>query len=240
MAGRILPNFVKRSGASFETIENFSKNTNISDARASSLPSAGVPLAQLDDNVYLTSKEELHTFLIGDSGCGKTRRVIMPSIHFLAKARESMVISDPKGELYRTTADMLERKGYEVLVLNFRNPEYGNRWNPLSYIQDLYRAGTDSSRDAANMLLGEIADTFSQSVTAADDPYWGISACAYFRGIASLILQYGNLGELTLENVARLGREIGACYDRNSNSRELDPIISSLPADSKQSFACNY
>lgn len=232
MAGRILPNFVKRSGASFETIENFSKNANISDARLGSLPSAGVPLAQLDENVYLTSKEELHTFLIGDSGCGKTRRVIMPSIHFLAKAKESMVISDPKGELYRTTADMLERKGYEVLVLNFRNPEFGNRWNPLSYIQDLYRVGTDSSRDAANMLLGEIADTFSQTVSAQDDPYWAISACSYFRGIASLILQFGKPGELTLENVARLGREIGACYDKNSNSSAIDPILRALPSDS--------
>jgi len=235
MARKINTHFIKRSGASFETLEKFKKNTYVSDTRAAHLDATGIPLAQVGENAYLTSENELHCFVIGDSGCGKSRRVIMPSIHLLAKAGESMVISDPKGELYKATSNMLKRKGYEVLVLNFRNPDRGNRWNPLNYIEQLYRSGSVTKRDLATMMIGELADTISQTVSADDDPYWSVSAASYFRGIISIILELGAPGDLTLENVARIGRELGACCDSDASIDQksfLRDIMLEFPPDS--------
>lgn len=235
MSRKITANFVKRSGSGFETLERFKENTYVSDTRAEHLSSSGIPLAQVGENSYLTSQNELHCFVIGDSGCGKSRRVIMPSIHLLAKAGESMVISDPKGELYRATSNMLKRKGYEVLVLNFRNPDKGNRWNPLNYIEQLYRSGSTTKKDLATMMIGELAETISQTVSAADDPYWALSAAAYFRGVISIILEFGAPGDLTLENVARIGRELGACCDSDASMDQksfLRDIMLEFPPDS--------
>ena len=90
-----LPNYISRSGARFETTERFLQSTNVVNSTESELKSAGIPLTHIDENAYATSTDELHCFVIGDSGCGKTRRVILPTIRLLAKAGESMVISDP-------------------------------------------------------------------------------------------------------------------------------------------------
>lgn len=42
-----------------------------------------------------------------------------------------MIITDPKGEIYDTTAEML-KEGYNVIVVNFRDPQNGSCWNPYT------------------------------------------------------------------------------------------------------------
>ena len=50
----------------------------------------------------------LITLIIGSTGAGKTQVAIFPLVHSLAKHDESMIITDPKGEIYETTANMLK------------------------------------------------------------------------------------------------------------------------------------
>ena len=92
---------------------------------------AGVPLILKDTEAWVDNGE-YHTLVIGATGSGKTQTVIKPTVKFLAKAGESMIITDPKGEIYESTAEMLRDKGYDVQVLNFREPQNGTCWNPLS------------------------------------------------------------------------------------------------------------
>lgn len=75
---------------------------------------------------------EYHSLVIGATGSGKTQTVILPLVHSLAKAKESMIITDPKGEIYEKTSNMLRSRGYQILLLNFRDPQNGNAWNPMS------------------------------------------------------------------------------------------------------------
>lgn len=236
-----LPNYVRRTGAQYETTERFVLSSDVVDSTAEEVQAAGVPMARIDDNQYATSKGEYHCFVIGDSGCGKSRRVILPTIRLLAKTGESMVISDPKGELYRTTSESLRKKGYDVLVLNFRNPARGNRWNPLEMVERLYHAGTRESRDKAMMMLGDIADVLKAGLEGGgkQDPYWAMSAANVFRGVALLILEYGQRGQLTFENIALTGRDIGqqVSDDSGRNRRVSDKanflqFIDKLPANS--------
>ncbi len=53
--------------------------------------------------------------IVGTSGSGKTRSIIIPNI---LQAVGSYVISDPKGNLYGKYADYLRKKGYRVQKLN--------------------------------------------------------------------------------------------------------------------------
>ena len=71
----------------------------------------------------------------GSSGSKKSRGFAIPNAIELAQevlqkevGREmSMVITDPKGELYRKLARYLEKeKGYDVKVFNLVNPIYSN------------------------------------------------------------------------------------------------------------------
>ena len=228
-----LPNYINRTGAQFETTERFLKSTSVINSKDIELKNAGVPLTHIDENTFATSKDELHCFIIGDSGCGKTRRVILPTIRLLAKAGESMVISDPKGELYRTTSNSLAKKGYSVRVLNFRNPSKGNRWNPLGLIDELYHAGDKEQKDKALMMLSDIVDVLQQG-QMGKDPFWALAAADVFRGVSLIILEYGNKGELTFENIAITARDIiGKMNNRiGGGSLEFNAFLSSLPKGS--------
>ncbi len=234
----LLPNYVKRTGAKFETTERFLKNTYVVNSTESTLENVGIPLTRTGNNTYATSTEELHCFIIGDSGSGKTRRVVMPSIRLLAKSGESMIISDPKGELYRTTAKALEEKGYKVQVLNLRKPRRSNRWNPLGLVESLYRSEDQESKEKALTMLNEIIDVLKERLESADDPYWTEAAGNIFRGISMLILEYGNPGELSFNNVANTGRAIYKELSSNSrissslDGRTFKQFLESLPKES--------
>lgn len=231
-----LPNYITRSGARFETTERFLQSTSVVNSTETELKSAGIPLTHIDENTYATSTDELHCFVIGDSGCGKTRRVILPTIRLLAKAGESMVISDPKGELYRTTANSLREKGYTVQVLNFRNPSRGHRWNPLGLIDELYHSENSESKDKALMMLSDIVDVLQQGLQGEKDPYWAMAAGDVMRGISLIILDYGELGDLTFENIALTAREVRDQLSGSkrsfSSSTPFKDFLSSLPKGS--------
>ncbi len=233
-----LPHYISRSGASFETSDKFLESSVVVDTTKETLKEAGVPLVHIDDNSYATSIGEMHCFVIGDTGSGKTRRVIMPTIRLLAKAGESMVISDTKGELYKTTADSLIKKGYDVKVLNFRNPGRGDRWNPLAMIDKLYHTPDEEAKDKALMMLSDIVDVLQDNVEG-HDPYWSIAAGNVFRGISLMILENGESGSLTFENVAVLAREVHKQvrrskdkYENNNNGSGLVRFIETLPKGS--------
>lgn len=202
-----LPNYVSRTGAMFESSEKFLSSISVVHSAEDELKTAGVPLTRVDDSTFAVSKEELHCFIIGDSGCGKTRRVILPTIRLLSKARESMVISDPKGELYRTTSGSLRKLGYNVQVLNFRNPARGNCWNPLGQIDELYRRGDRDAKDKSLMMLNDIVNVLQQDLQGKD-PFWAMAAADVMRGVSLFILEYGRSGDLTFENIANTARAI--------------------------------
>ena len=61
-----------------------------------------------------------------------------------------MIITDPKGEIYRYSASYLKEQGYKIIVLNFREPQRGNSWNPLTLP---YRYYQDGNKDKAIELL---------------------------------------------------------------------------------------
>ena len=63
------------------------------------------------------------------SGSMKTQRGVLPLIESLSKHRESLILADPKGELYTRTRALLQERGYRVWVLNLRSPWQGQRFS---------------------------------------------------------------------------------------------------------------
>lgn len=81
-----------------------------------------------------------HALIISATGGGKTTSCVIPTVISYARQLEkkSMVISDPKGEIYTKTAKTLEDEGYSVYLLNYRDPEHSEFWNPLTPIYREY------------------------------------------------------------------------------------------------------
>lgn len=71
----------------------------------------------------------------GASGSMKTRSFCMNRILQGVLRRESLVICDPKSELYEKSSEYLRDKGYTVRVFNLVNPENSDSWNCLCEVE---------------------------------------------------------------------------------------------------------
>ncbi len=92
----------------------------------------------------ISMKYETHALVIGTTGVGKTQIFANPTIRILAHSAEkpSIVVTDPKGELYADNANILKKEGYKVVVLNLEDPYSSSRWNPMEPAFRMYqRAG---------------------------------------------------------------------------------------------------
>jgi type IV secretion system protein VirD4 len=112
---------------------------------------------------------DLHTLIIGATRSGKTRRLILPTIWQLAKAGESMILTDPKGELCYRSRDYLKKQGYNIILLDFRNPRRGNYWNPIFPViqavsREDYSKASEAAWDIAHMIVWQKEHT--------GDPLW--------------------------------------------------------------------
>ena len=240
-------------GADFLTEEAFLAHSVTVDACANNLEYTGIPLDYLGENRYATTRKEQHTIIVGDTGCGKTRRLIVPAIKLIGKTGESMVISDPKGELYQKTSQGLRAKGYEIRVLNMREPRNGDRWNPLELIETMYRSEDENMRDKGLIMLDDIIDQMSSCIESNKDKYWETISKQFVKATVLTILDYAPAGSLNFRNLAIACNEIMSFLckkvERESSSMDDDDDCSenynfmdfynSLPADSliKQYFA---
>ncbi|WP_268626993.1 VirD4-like conjugal transfer protein, CD1115 family [Paenibacillus alvei] len=108
----------------------------------------------------------LNIIAIGPPGSEKTTGLVMPNIVHTAKnLGYSMVITDPKGELYAETADLCEKEGYDVQVLDFLNLLRGNRINYLENICD----DTDLLKIADSYVMG---GNVAKGSKGSSDPIW--------------------------------------------------------------------
>lgn len=130
--------------AHFETQKEIETNFNtVSYDDLPNLDIEGIPIiAEEGKKDYkITFAKPAHTLIIGTTGSGKTTTFINPTVQILAntKGKPSMLISDPKGELYALHAKSLSKRGYDVKVLDLRNPYCSIRWNPLEKPYEMYQ-----------------------------------------------------------------------------------------------------
>ena len=71
----------------------------------------------------------------GSSGSMKTRSFCMNRILQAVIREESLIISDPKSELYEKSSEYLRDQGYCVKVFNLVLPENSDSWNCLSEVE---------------------------------------------------------------------------------------------------------
>ena len=159
----------------------------------------GIPLLMKNDKI-LVDNGDYHNLVIGATGSGKTQTIIFPTVEILAKHNESMIITDPKGEIYEQTSNMLRDKGYNVLVLNFRDPQDGNCWNPMSLPYKMYKEG---NQDKAIELLDDLAANILYEENSGNaDPFWEKTSADYFAGLTLALFDDAKEEEVNLNSIS--------------------------------------
>ena len=84
----------------------------------------------------IISTSALHALIVGTTGSGKTTGFVDQNISILgrSKGKPSMIIADPKKELYEKHAKQLEGEGYTISTLDLREPYSSARWNPMQVL----------------------------------------------------------------------------------------------------------
>ena len=84
----------------------------------------------------IISTSALHALIVGTTGSGKTTGFVDQNIAILGKSKgkPSMIIADPKKELYEKHAKQLESEGYKISTLDLREPYSSARWNPMQVL----------------------------------------------------------------------------------------------------------
>ena len=166
----------------------------------------GMPVIGDGDELYVDASDT-HSLIIGSTGSKKTRLFAMPMLETFRKAGESVVVSDPKGELYDLTAAKFDEAGYKVYVINLRDPSRSHCWNPLALARAYYKRGDE---DRAATIVNDFAATLIPRATS-DDPFWDNTARAIFRGLAMMMVENSTLFPdemVTLAMLRVLGKEI--------------------------------
>lgn len=124
--------------------------------------------------------DDIHSIILGSTRSGKSRGTILQTIWLRTFSNKSMVISDPKGELFLYTKEYLEENGYKVIDFDLRQPRKGKHYNYMSNIlsaikeNDIPKA-IDYTWDLVSVLVGE----------PKGEPLWNNGECSV---IASAIL----------------------------------------------------
>lgn len=206
----------------------------------------GIPLINDGKEVWVDSSG-YHNMIIGSTGSGKSQALSFPFIRVMAKAGESMIVTDPKGELYEGTAEELKERGYNIILLNFRDPQKGNCWNPFYLPYKLYKEG---DIDKSTELLEDLAKNILYDESSkGNDPFWENTSADYFTGLTLALFDDAKEEEININSInlmSTVGEEkIGATTyikeyfsDKDQTSGAYVNVSSTLmaPSDTKGSI----
>lgn len=171
-----------------EVVDPLSRETDV----------AGIPLVNDGKHLWVDNGE-YHNLVIGSTGSGKSQTVVEPMVELLIKKGESMIITDPKGELYKAASTYMQERGYNVVVLNFREPQNGNAWNPLTLPYQYYK---DGNFDKATELLDDVGlNILYDPNNKSGDPFWEKSAADYFSGLALGLFEDATQDQINLNSI---------------------------------------
>ncbi len=207
------------------------------------LNAAGIPLINNGKEIWVDNGS-YHNLVIGSTGSGKTENLVFPMVNILAKKGESMIITDPKGEIYKKTAENLKERGYNVIVLNFREPTKGNAWNPLALPYQYYKEGNN---DKATELLEDISlNILYDPNNKSDSDFWEKGAADYFSGLALGLFQDATEKQVNLNSInymSNVGEERYATSNyikeyfnmkgKDSNAYMFANTVINAPSDTK-------
>lgn len=201
----------EHGSARWSTINEIKKNFR--EEQIDNINESGFPIYFSKDNkkVWFDNKTP-HWICLGSTGSGKSVTSVIPYCSFIAtaKKKKSVFITDPKGEILNATSQMFKDNGYDVLCIDFRNPEYSSHLNLLEpvikeyelYYKYLKLSENEKDEDkyveyknksivhyaSCNQLVSDISSMIMDDVTAKEK-FWNNSSSDLLYGIIFLFLE---------------------------------------------------
>ncbi len=162
-----------------------------------------------------------HTMIYGATGSGKTRGFVKPFILQTARRKESMVLVDPKSEIYESMSAFLKEQGYEVRMFNLLDMANSDAWNCLSEIE--------KDKD----LVQSIAEVIIKNTSNANErqDFWEKAELNLLMALVHYVASQTIPGTKDLLPIQQ--RSLGTIYRMLSNESfaDLEKRFQELPKD---------
>lgn len=122
-----------------------------------------------DKDKFYCVTEDTHALIIGMTRCGKTRCNVLETIVILGMAGETIIAVDPKAELHGYTREFLLRMGYEIICIDFKDPQRSNRYN---FLQPVIDAGLLGNIPLAVQRAREVVSILAPKNNRSVDTVW--------------------------------------------------------------------
>lgn len=175
----------------------------------------GIILAEkIAINIDTKVKGNKNVLVIGNTGSGKSAGFVMPNV---MQNLGSYVFTDPKGELFDYSAKYYESQGYDIKVLNLKNPKNSDGYNPV------VNAESDIDLDiiARTIVLGQ------QDGGGSDEPYFTDNAQVLLKSLIRFLKETRPESEQNLTSCANLVRATASGDSQNM----LLKLMQILPED---------
>ena len=118
---------------------------------------------------YKERKGNKNIMTFGLSGLGKTVAVVIPQLIQALRRGDSIVATDPKGELTTLMVNYAKSLGYDVRILNLLDPEHSDFWDCVGEVMDDETGRVDGKK------VTDFVDIFMVNTTTdgeKDGNYW--------------------------------------------------------------------
>lgn len=180
-------NLVYTESEGFATAKALEEAFSCIDFGDETLTAGGVPLL-VEGNRAIVNNETEHMLIVGESGSKKTRCVVKPLCVTLAKAKESMIVIDVKGEISTDPKirGILEANDINCVYLDLRNFD-ADGFNIFEHAIDMYTKGQEDKA------LSSVASVISALISKYDgtkaDPFWNDMSTQHLMSIAHILLE---------------------------------------------------
>lgn len=136
----------------------------------------------------------------GNISSGKTTNTLFPIVDKIIEQKENLLILDAREEYLHQYQEKLKENGYQTIIINLREPDKSEGWNPLSYPYQLYQNG---KIDKAQECLEKIGKTcfYEKQV---QDPFWDNAASDIFTGMTLGLFEDGTPEEVNLNSIMNM------------------------------------
>ena len=184
---------------------------------------------------------DVHALMIGAAGVGKTAYWLYPCIEYACASGMSFLSTDTKGDVMRNYGGVAKEYGYNVSVIDLRNPTKSNGNNLLNLVNkymDLYKehpnqlAYKAKAEKYAKIISKTIILSGAESASFGQNAYFYDAAEGILTATILLVAEFCEPQKRHIVSVFKIIQELLAPSEKRNKS-QFQELMSLLPNDHK-------
>ena len=184
---------------------------------------------------------DVHALMIGAAGVGKTAYWLYPCIEYACASGMSFLSTDTKGDVMRNYGGVAKGYGYNVSVIDLRNPTKSNGNNLLNLVNkymDLYKehpnqlAYKAKAEKYAKIISKTIILSGAESASFGQNAYFYDAAEGILTATILLVAEFCEPQKRHIVSVFKIIQELLAPSEKR-NKNQFQELMALLPNDHK-------